>query len=102
MIGNTWLNGLCNEVYILSTGVAAFHYFFTWRDYCVAVNRFGTRHLLLRLALQSAAGRMLFCSRSYWPRCKLTIPTGYTPSFLRITIFYNVVLRLFLMLAVIV
>ena len=28
MIGNTWLNGLCNDVYILSTGVAAFHYFF--------------------------------------------------------------------------
>jgi len=40
MIGNTWLNGLCNEVYILSTGVDAFHYFCTWRDYCVAVNRF--------------------------------------------------------------
>jgi len=40
MICNTWLNGWCNEVYILSTGVAAFHYFCTWRDYCVAINRF--------------------------------------------------------------
>jgi len=40
MIGNTWLNGLCNEVYILSTNVAAFHYFCAWRDYCVAINRF--------------------------------------------------------------